>query len=107
MMHAVSKAGNSPAIYAQLAGADDDELLELRFVPEDGNRVEELFAALSKGAAMNPDEPEDEEGAGDFYFNADEVQAGLGNGDFEEDEEYDEGEGDAEGENGNAANASS
>lgn len=87
LMHAVSKEGSNPAIYAQLQGNDEYELLEARFVPEDATKLDDLFAAFSRGACLNPDEPGDDEGAGDFYFDDQEVRMGLDNGDFEEDDE--------------------
>lgn len=86
LMHATSKESGSPCIYAQMNGEHEDELVEVRFVPEDANQVENLYTAFSRGACLNPDVPGDEEEAGNFYFNADEVEAGLENGDYMEDE---------------------
>lgn len=99
LMHAISKEGDTPALYTQIKGEDEFELLEIRFVPEDASILDDLYSAFSRGACMNPDEPEDEQEAGNFYFDADQVRAEL-NGE-EEDGEYDEEEeGNEEGDNG-------
>jgi len=85
-MHAISKEGNSPALYAQIKGADEFEVLELRFVPDESTVLDDLYAAFSRGACLNPDEVVDEDGEGEFYFNAEEVKAGL-NGDMDGDDD--------------------
>lgn len=97
LMHAISKEGDAPALYAQVKGADEFELLELRFIPEESaDSLENLYAAFSKGACLNPDEAMDEEDAGNFYFDDNEVRAGLNDGmDVDDDgEEYGEEDGD-------------
>eukprot|EP00199_Chlamydomonas_sp_CCMP681_P005642 CAMPEP_0119104500 /NCGR_PEP_ID=MMETSP1180-20130426/2695_1 /TAXON_ID=3052 ORGANISM="Chlamydomonas cf sp, Strain CCMP681" /NCGR_SAMPLE_ID=MMETSP1180 /ASSEMBLY_ACC=CAM_ASM_000741 /LENGTH=230 /DNA_ID=CAMNT_0007089275 /DNA_START=13 /DNA_END=705 /DNA_ORIENTATION=- len=95
MMHAISKdlsAFPKPCIYLQLdEGSEDmmqqeaedeepeaeDEAVsaELRLVPLDSNKIEELFKALCDCAALNPD-PEIE-GEGDFFFDETEIMAGI------------------------------
>lgn len=78
LMHAVSREGPSPSLYAQIQGADEEELVEARFVPEDDTKIEDLFGAFSRGACLNPDDPiDDQEGAGNFYFDVNEVMDGL------------------------------
>lgn len=85
-MHAVSREGDHPALYAQLKGKDEFDLVEVRFVPQDSSKLEEIFAAFSRGACLNPDEVPDDEDAGNFYFDADEVNAGINGDDFDDDE---------------------
>lgn len=92
LMHAISKEGDSPALYAQVKGADEFELLELRFVPEESTILDDLYAAFSRGACLNPDEVIEDDGEGEFYFNAEEVESGL-NGDMDG---YDDAEEDGE-----------
>ena len=51
----------------------DDEMTELRLVPENPAQLDAMFKALCECAAMNPDDDEDgeEDGmgeAGDFYY---------------------------------------
>ena len=94
-MHAVSREGDSPAIYAQLKGTDEFDLLEVRFVPQDSSKLDSLFAAFSRGACLNPDEAPDEEDAGNFYFDADEVAEGLNGDHFDDEEEGAEDQSDA------------
>eukprot|EP00899_Mesostigma_viride_P009879 jgi/Mesvir1/18893/Mv18890-RA.1 len=48
---------------------------EMFLVPQDSSNTEELFKALSAGAAMNPDSGDEDEG--DMFFNQEEVMANL------------------------------
>eukprot|EP01097_Dermamoeba_algensis_P001231 TRINITY_DN1465_c0_g1_i1.p1 TRINITY_DN1465_c0_g1~~TRINITY_DN1465_c0_g1_i1.p1 ORF type:complete len:224 (-),score=51.18 TRINITY_DN1465_c0_g1_i1:623-1294(-) len=50
----------------------EQQLTELRFVPQDAAKLDKLFAAFSQGASLNPDPFE--EGEGDFMYNAEELQ---------------------------------
>eukprot|EP00798_Chlamydomonas_sp_ICE-L_P003546 gene3546-13616_t len=90
VMHAISRdpEGQSKAcIYVQLdepeegVGAENEDeeedalSYEMRLIPEDESKIDEIFKALCDCAAMNPD-PE-EEGEGDFFYNEEEVHAGL------------------------------
>ena len=50
-----------------------DAACELRLVPADESSLSAMFAALSDGAALNPDPMDDQEDAGDFIFNEEEV----------------------------------
>jgi hypothetical protein len=86
-MHAISKEGDLPALYAQLKGSDEFDLLELRFVPEESTNLDGLYAAFSRGACLNPDEVPDEEEAGNFYFDVNEVESGLNVDDFDDEED--------------------
>lgn len=88
LMHAISSEDGVPNLYAQIKGHSEFDVDEIRFVPENASILESLYAAFSRGACMNPDEPEDEGEAGNFFFNADNVRAEL-NGE-EEDGEYEE-----------------
>ena len=90
-MHAISKEGDAAALYAQVQGADEYELFELRFVPDEAAILDDLYAAFSRGACMNPDEVVEDDGEGEFYFNAEEVEAGL-NGDLDGDDDAQEDE---------------
>eukprot|EP00455_Lapot_gusevi_P047625 TRINITY_DN6467_c0_g1_i2.p1 TRINITY_DN6467_c0_g1~~TRINITY_DN6467_c0_g1_i2.p1 ORF type:complete len:203 (-),score=63.00 TRINITY_DN6467_c0_g1_i2:44-622(-) len=79
-IHAVCRDPDSyplPCIYCQLDLGDEEEINEVRFVPSDAETLDILFHSFSEGASLNPD-PEDE-GAGDFYYNADEVNSGYDN----------------------------
>jgi hypothetical protein len=49
-------------------GEDLDRFTEVRFVPPNEEALEVLFSVFSKGAEMNPDPVEEDEG--DFFFNA-------------------------------------
>lgn len=89
LMHAISKEGDSPALYAQVQGADEYELFELRFVPEEASILDNLYAAFSRGACLNPDEVVEDDGEGEFYFNVEEVEAGL-NGEMDGDDDVQE-----------------
>ncbi|KXZ42324.1 hypothetical protein GPECTOR_161g123 [Gonium pectorale] len=99
VMHAISRDPSSfakPCIYLQLdegsedmrmAGAaeeeggegeeeeDDDIAAEVRLVPTEEGKVDELFKVLCDCAALNPDS--EVEGEGDFFFDEAEVMAGL------------------------------
>ena len=91
LMHAISKEGDVPALYTQMKGETEFDVVEIRFVPDNAAILEDLYAAFSRGACLNPDEPEDEGEAGNFYFNVDQAHAELNgeeeDGEFEEDEE--------------------
>jgi hypothetical protein len=73
IMHSISKstldASFPPCIYCHL---DSEEVAELRFVPADENSLLPMFEALSKGAELNPDERDEDDEEGNFYFNKDE-----------------------------------
>lgn len=83
MVHAISRDRQAFAmscLYCQLDVPDDD-LSEIRFVPEDETLLEEIYHAFSSSAALNPDLPgPDDDAAGDFFFNGDEVNSGLNSG---------------------------
>lgn len=62
LLHAVSRQDEKPNVYCQIAvgnppDASDDEVevSELRFIPSDPHLVQEIWEALSEGAALNPD----------------------------------------------------
>jgi hypothetical protein len=60
-LHAISRdagAYHLPCIYAQLAGATDEESVEVRFVPEDSTKLQALYDAFCTGAELNPDPDE-------------------------------------------------
>ncbi|CAL5227014.1 g9905 [Coccomyxa viridis] len=94
-MHAISNdqsAARKPCIYMQLepstsafadtaeGEADDDEDItpEVRLVPEDSSKLEELFQTLCDCAALNPDPQDaDAEEDAEFYYNEEEVRAGA------------------------------
>lgn len=85
LMHAISR-DDPPHVYCQLKGEIEDDLVEVFFYPETPSEVDDIFNALSKGAELNPDPPEEgmedlEEG--NFYYNFDEVNA-LNENDTEE-----------------------
>jgi hypothetical protein len=73
IMHSISKSTLDstfpPCIYCHL---DSEEVAELRFVPTDENSLLPMFEALSKGAELNPDERDEDDEEGNFYFNKDE-----------------------------------
>ncbi|KAG2422689.1 hypothetical protein HXX76_015853 [Chlamydomonas incerta] len=95
VMHAVSRDPSSysrPCIYLQLdegsedmdvGGGDDEEeeegaadvSAEVRLVPGDESKVDDMFKVLCDCAALNPDS--EVEGEGDFFFDEAEVMAGL------------------------------
>ncbi|GLC40100.1 hypothetical protein PLESTB_001942900 [Pleodorina starrii] len=96
MMHAISRDPTSyakPCIYLQLdegsedmgmggAGGDGEEeeeeeqvSAEVRLVPAEDAKVDEIFKVLCDCAALNPDS--EVEGEGDFFFDEAEVMAGL------------------------------
>ncbi|KAG2426856.1 hypothetical protein HYH02_014709 [Chlamydomonas schloesseri] len=98
VMHAVSRDPSSyakPCIYLQLdegsedmamGGGDDEEggegeedagdvSAEVRLVPSDESKVDDMFKVLCDCAALNPDS--EVEGEGDFFFDEAEVMAGL------------------------------
>lgn len=92
VMHAISRegteAGSKACLYLQLDEAEEMQTgdeeeeeeeeevePEMWLVPEEEAKVDEVFKALCDCAALNPD-PE-EEGEGDFFFNEEEVMAGL------------------------------
>jgi nucleotide-sensitive chloride channel 1A len=81
LMHAISREEERPCIYCQLdlpSAGDDEVVPEARFIPDDAVWLEDMYAALCSGAENNPDPGgEDDEGAGDFFFNREEVQAGV------------------------------
>ena len=58
---------------------DDSDLNELRFVAEEPTQLDGIFEAFSQAAEMNPDDDDGEEGAGDFFFNPDEIVATANN----------------------------
>ncbi|EAL65434.1 hypothetical protein DDB_G0284021 [Dictyostelium discoideum AX4] len=45
---------------------DDDVYTEIRFIPSDDSKIHSIYDALCKGALLNPDSEDDEEG--DFYY---------------------------------------
>ncbi len=60
-----------PCIYCQLDDPND-ELHEVWFVPEDDPAtLDDMFAAFTYSASLNPDPVEEDEG--NFYYNEDEV----------------------------------
>ncbi|PNW75717.1 hypothetical protein CHLRE_12g538150v5 [Chlamydomonas reinhardtii] len=96
VMHAVSRDPSSysrPCIYLQLdegsedmdmGGGEEDEegeegagdvSAEVRLVPGDESKVDDMFKVLCDCAALNPDS--EVEGEGDFFFDEAEVMAGL------------------------------
>uniref|UniRef100_A0A7S3R6W3 Methylosome subunit pICln n=1 Tax=Dunaliella tertiolecta TaxID=3047 RepID=A0A7S3R6W3_DUNTE len=98
MMHAVSRDTSSfpkPCIYIQLddgsedmqqdegseeeedGGPDADVAAEVRLVPQDSSKIDEIFKLLCDYAALNPDSDAEADGEGDFYFDEAEVYAGL------------------------------
>jgi len=48
---------------------------EMRLVPQDPNTLSAIFDAFSQGAALNPDQENEDEG--NFFFNHDEVNSNL------------------------------
>jgi hypothetical protein len=110
IMHSISKSTANdipPCIYCHL---DSEDVAELRFVPVDESYLLPMFEALSKGAEMNPDERDEDDEEGNFYFNKDEfpgldmnsmnnpdVFFKLGEGNqieiYDDGEEYNEGDG--------------
>ncbi|MEW5306222.1 MAG: hypothetical protein WDW36_008704 [Sanguina aurantia] len=98
VVHAISRDASThaqPCIYLQLdegsedmgvgGGGDgedeeteeDEHSAEVRLVPEEDAKVEELFRVLCDCAALNPDDVADEDGVGEFFFDEDEIMAGL------------------------------
>uniref|UniRef100_A0A6B2LN43 Uncharacterized protein n=1 Tax=Arcella intermedia TaxID=1963864 RepID=A0A6B2LN43_9EUKA len=77
LMHAITTDPDfsAPCIYCHLDGGDEEEVNEARFVPESEADLNALFNAFSKGAELNPDEVDEDEG--DFFFNPDEIMSGL------------------------------
>ncbi|KAI9911999.1 hypothetical protein PsorP6_008861 [Peronosclerospora sorghi] len=62
-LHAISRdpeAFPSPCLYCQIS--DHEDISEVRFVPEDEKKLQEMFDAFSKSAEMNPDENDDDDG---------------------------------------------
>jgi hypothetical protein len=77
MCHAIARAGSFAdfqysCIYCQLDSAED-EVHEMRFVPEDSSTLEKIYTAFSECALLNPDPHSEDEG--DFFFNEDEITA--------------------------------
>jgi len=77
VMHAIagmdsSLYGGRPCLYCQLEG---DTLHEVAFIPRDPTVLQEMYAAFSRGAMLNPDEEQD--GEGEFYYNESEVTGGA------------------------------
>ncbi|KAK3255313.1 hypothetical protein CYMTET_35500 [Cymbomonas tetramitiformis] len=90
-MHAISRdpeAHSQPCIYTQVEspeslgiGDDEDiEVTEMRLIPGDSEKLDELFRWLCDCAALNPDPDFDdqEDGAGEFYFDEEEIINGVG-----------------------------
>lgn len=65
MCHAIARETSSeipqPCIYCQL-DTDSDEYHDARFVPEQADQLENIYQALSRGAELNPDPVQDDEG---------------------------------------------
>ncbi|KAH7279699.1 hypothetical protein KP509_37G032300 [Ceratopteris richardii] len=96
-MHAISRDPEAypfPCIYTQIDHDDEfdyneDEssvnqsfrdlsrVQEMRLVPSDPAVLEDLFKALCDCALLNPDQVEEAEGEGEWFFNEDEVLAGA------------------------------
>mmetsp|Transcript_14234 Transcript_14234/g.24342 ORF Transcript_14234/g.24342 Transcript_14234/m.24342 type:complete len:249 (-) Transcript_14234:71-817(-) len=57
------------------ADSSPSSTTDLRYVPTDPSQLERIFRAFCDCAAINPDS--EEEGEGDFFYNADEVAAGA------------------------------
>jgi len=60
-----------PCIYCQL---ESEITPEIRLVPQQTDRLSNLYEAICAGAILNPDV--EEEGEGDFIFNKEEVEMG-------------------------------
>ncbi|KAN0014782.1 hypothetical protein ACTFIU_001100 [Dictyostelium citrinum] len=45
---------------------DDDVYTEIRFIPSEESKIHSIYDALCKGALLNPDSEDDDEG--DFYY---------------------------------------
>jgi len=84
MMHAISRDEQcfpKACLYCILDVEDDDELNEIRFVPMDETKLQDLYNAFSSSAALNPDPVGPDDGdMGNFFFNQQEVQAAMGGG---------------------------
>ncbi|KAL3134055.1 hypothetical protein ABBQ32_008484 [Trebouxia sp. C0010 RCD-2024] len=85
-MHAISQEP-APCIYAQLEAAnsesseeeDDDTYPEIRLIPADSSKLQEIFETLCQCAALNPDSNDDDDSdEGDFFYNEEEVLNGIG-----------------------------
>lgn len=92
VMHAISRdpaSHSKSCIYLQLDEGSEDMMAEgeeeeeecvpaeLRFVPHDEGKVEEIFKHMCDAAALNPDSDAGEDGEGEFFFDRDEVLAGV------------------------------
>ncbi|KAG1677561.1 hypothetical protein FOA52_014459 [Chlamydomonas sp. UWO 241] len=93
VMHAISRdtsSGSQPCIYLQLDNGSEqmqeehDEEAEagvepeIRLVPGDESKLDDLFKAMCDCAALNPDENGGEaDGEGEFFFDEAEVIGGL------------------------------
>ncbi|PNH08916.1 Chloride conductance regulatory protein ICln [Tetrabaena socialis] len=92
IMHAISRDPSSyakPCIYLQLdegsedmmqeeegeGEAEEEVAAEIRLVPADEGKIDDIFKVLCDCAALNPDS--EVEGEGDFFFDEAEVMAGL------------------------------
>jgi len=63
---------SQPCIYCQIDDSSD-EYHEARFIPEDSTSLDQIYAAFSECASLNPDPIEEEEG--EWIYNEDEVNA--------------------------------
>jgi len=78
-MHAISSdTGNFPkaCIYCHLESTEnadgEEEVLEMRLAPPNPEDLQAMFAALNKGAELNPD-PLGDSDEGEFFFNPAEI----------------------------------
>eukprot|EP01132_Coremiostelium_polycephalum_P005971 gene5971-7438_t len=67
----------------QNGGLEDEEYSEIRFIPTDSTKIQDIYEAFCKGALLNPDPEEEDEG--NFYYNQQE------NDDDDEDEDEEMG----------------
>lgn len=85
-MHAISQEP-APCIYAQLETASSESseedvsntYPEIRLIPADSSKLQEIFETLCQCAALNPDSADDDDSEeGDLYYNEEEVLNGIG-----------------------------
>ncbi|OQR82171.1 hypothetical protein THRCLA_11075 [Thraustotheca clavata] len=75
-LHAISRDTSSfpeACLYCHLDIEDD--VHEVRFVPEDSNKtLQAMFDAFAASAALNPDEDDSDNEEGEWIYNAEEIQ---------------------------------
>lgn len=74
VLHGISldpEAFRFPCLYCQVEDGDAENMIEIRFVPKNSSDLQSIFEALSKCAALHPDETSDnEEGLEEPFFDA-------------------------------------